>query len=46
MSNKKIMLEKIVGVANVCDDSGKINGYSKDMSFVHSIKPRYIVKLL
>ena len=34
----------IVGVENVSQDSEALESYSRDISFVNPIKPRYIIK--
>ena len=41
---KKESLTKIVGSGQVLQDTASLEAYSKDMSFVNAIKPRYVVK--
>lgn len=41
---EKQKLIEIVGGANVSDDAGTLDAYSKDMSFVNQTKPTYVVK--
>lgn len=40
----KTKLVKIVGAANVSDKETALNEYSRDMSFVNTVKPEYVVK--
>jgi len=42
---QKQQLKEIVGDANVLDDAGTLDAYSKDMSFVNQTKPAYVVKV-
>lgn len=44
MADRKEELGEIVGVGNVWDDPGTLDAYSKDQSFVHPMKPRFVVK--
>jgi hypothetical protein len=44
MANKKEELGKIFGPGNVIDDADTLEGYSKDESFSHPLKPRLAVK--
>ncbi len=37
-------LVKIVGAGNVSHEQATLNEYSKDMSFVNTVKPEYVVK--
>ena len=37
-------LVKIVGAANVSHEQAVLNEYSRDMSFVNTVKPEYVVK--
>jgi FAD/FMN-containing dehydrogenase len=41
---EKEKLVKIVGAGNVSNEPKKLDEYAKDMSFVNSIRPEYIVK--
>ena len=41
---EKQKLIEIVGGANVSDDAGTLDAYSKDMSFVNQTRPAYVVK--
>lgn len=41
---EKEKLVKIVGAGNVSGEQATLNEYSKDMSFVNSVKPDYVVK--
>jgi FAD/FMN-containing dehydrogenase len=40
----KEKLVKIIGAANVKDDTATLDEYSKDMSFVNQLKPKFVVK--
>ena len=37
-------LAQIVGSENVSQDSDVLESYSKDISFINPLKPRYVVK--
>lgn len=41
---EKQKLVEIVGGANVSDEAGTLDAYSKDMSFVNQTRPAYVVK--
>jgi len=41
---QKEKLVKIVGVGNVSDVQATLNEYSRDMSFVNTVKPAFVVK--
>ena len=44
LSGKKERLIGIVGKGNVLDEPETLNAYSRDESFVISLKPRFVVK--